>query len=313
MKITKINNAVAILMLMACGSAAAQSGNPSIVGGSTLYNSSYGATTGWLQIWYDPAKYSGPGVCSAVLISPRIALTAAHCLYGSNNEKRAKYGAPYYIEFGFASPMPTGKIANTVPTTPPVYPSGTVYFTATAAAYPSSFFVGPLRNDEDNDIGLIVLDRDVTQSVSNIVPLNVASLPLDQSYVGLPAVAIGYGRTVGTDSSTNGTKYSTPLTIDDYGTYYANTFSWTYDESTGEGSGCNADSGGPVVYNGSHGYLLIGEIIGGGDNSSECQGDSVALDVGAHAGWIQKQVESWNNDADVLQSDPQAVFYYPVE
>lgn len=248
--------------------------SPSIVGGHIETNY-YGV--GWLHIWYK--DYSSPGLCSATLISDHVLLTAAHCIYGS-----ATYGKPVALYFGSQVQAPT--------VTDQQYPDTLDYYKATDWAYSPDFST----DTYDHDVGLVLLDPSVEISLPYI-PVAAQGL----TTTGVKGVAIGYGRSKAQVYATNGVKRSTTVTIS---AVTPTTLIWDFNQQTGEGSGCSGDSGGPVLYlDDAQGPIVIGDISHAGsglDSLVFCRGESVAMNVGTDAKWIQDQSTSWSEAVSFL-------------
>lgn len=168
---------VALLVLAGCtADSALSTDDHAIIGGTR----SMGNAATIMIVGYPPDR-SVIHTCTAVLISPTVALTAAHCIDSPTHPNYA-YGA---FPGDDASPYPF-----LVDLEPHLLPINAVH---------------PHPQYDDQlpffaDIGVVILENALP-----VAPLPIRREPFDQSLVGLPALIIGYGQT--TYMVNNSTRY----------------------------------------------------------------------------------------------------------
>lgn len=163
-----------------------------------------------------PPNRSVIHTCTAVMISPTVALTAAHCI-DSPTHPNYEYGI---FPGDDASPYPF--LVDLEPHLVPVN-----------AVHPH-----PQYDDElpfFADIGVVVLE-----SALPVAPLQIRREPFDQSLVGLPALIIGYGQT--TYMQNNSTRYEAMTKVSGI----ENDTIIVGDSTI---RSCLGDSGGPAIMN----------------------------------------------------------------
>jgi secreted trypsin-like serine protease len=209
----------------------------------------------------DPAMMEMFGVagtkiarCTVTLVTPRIVLTAAHCVRDSG--ATAKFG----IFPGSDDRKVTGK--DLLPTTAAVYDP----------AYPNDPNGG-------HDIGVIVL---ATPLKIPPVPINRAPLT---SAVGKEAKMIGYGLTDGVAFTGDGIKRFATAPI-------AQVTNELIRIGKNPHGTCHGDSGGPLLMDNGSGESLIG-VVSFGD-SSTCVGNSFFQRLDTQMAWVDQQIKKYD-------------------
>ena len=205
--------ALAIALASACSvDATVSTDETAIIGGTR----STGSSATIMIVGYPPDR-SIIHTCTAVLVAPTVALTAAHCIDAATHPNY-QYGV---FPGDDASPYPF--LVDLEPHLLPV-----------TAVYPHPSYDDQLPFFAD--IGVVVLETALP-----VAPLQIRRTPFDQSLVGLPALIIGYGQT--TYMVNNSTRYEAMTKVSgiDNDTIIVG--------DTAQRS-CLGDSGGPAIMNG---------------------------------------------------------------
>ena len=183
--------------------------------------------------------HGGDFLCSVVLIGGRVALTAAHCTYGFENDL-----APLRVRFDASIPPdePEAGVAIEALRTHPDYSTN-----------PSS------------DIAVIVLAAD-----PGIPPVPWSSIPLDANVIGEPLTLVGLGDTVLDDVGAP-RRRRVEVSLDELTTTHLR---W---DGVAGGS-CHGDSGGAAFADLGAGPVLLG-VLSEGDPSCEGWGSATRSDV----------------------------------
>ncbi len=202
---------LAPVLLAACTAEGVSTDEHAIIGGTR----SEGNAATIMLVGYPPDR-SVIHTCTAVMISPTVALTAAHCIDSPTH--------PNYVYGVFpgddASPYPF--LVDLEPHLLPV-----------ASVHPHTQYDDQLPFYAD--IGVVVLENALP-----VAPLQIRRLPFDQSLVGLPALIIGYGQT--TYMQNNSTRYEAMTNVSGI----ENDTIIVGDTSK---RSCLGDSGGPAIMN----------------------------------------------------------------
>lgn len=192
--------------------------------------------------------------CTVTLVTPRVVLTAAHCVRDAGTT--ARFG----IFPGGDDRKITGK--DLLPTTAAVYDP----------AYPNDPHDG-------HDIGLIVL---ATPLKTPPVPINRASLT---DAVGKQARMIGYGVTDGVAFTGDGVKRSASAPI-------AEVTSELIRIGKNPHGSCHGDSGGPLLMDNGSGEALIGVVSFGDSNTFV--GNSFFERLDTQMAWVDEQIAKYD-------------------
>ncbi len=211
-------------------------------------------------------------ICSANLITPRLALTAAHCSAHIPIEAIVDLGrvfvgtestnAEYALELEDALEHP-----DYVPL--------------------SNGGAGTLG---ENDFALLWLAEDAP-----VQPSWLRLEALDDSVIGETVTSVGYGIT---DSSGrgSGTKRSAPLTIDELEEMFIVSYS---DTNENEANICSGDSGGPQFYVDEDGRQIQWAVHSWGDQY--CMYSSGSTRVDMVADWLLEHIEATHGTTDLCE------------
>lgn len=178
--------------------------------------------------------------CSGVLVSPRVVLTAGHCLRGAGT-----YGG---FEVFFGASLSAGK--------------GTFVLAGGAAVHPQWDGAGA-----DFDLGLLRLAE---PAPAPAVPVKTPLPGADLLKVGVGIRAVGFGATAA-EKGTDGDKREGALVITEVG-------SSMFRAGPDPAMSCRGDSGGPVLVVTAEGESLAG-ITSGGDDACASEARQARVDV----------------------------------
>jgi MYXO-CTERM domain-containing protein len=225
------------IALAACGCASRVEVSPApIVGGTS---DTHDDAVGALVTWAPTCAIAPNVVCTAVLVAPRVAVTAGHCIDDLRSARAAVFFGP-----DLAGP-------------------GTYVAVARAMAHPS--FDPDTRN---YDVGVLVL-----ASAASPTPIAIDGPPISDAAIGATLRAVGYGITSADDFDyvtagvrREGTMSLTSVTATDFASGPAPAMT------------CRIDSGGPVLATIAGSESLVG-ITAGGDAACLASARNVRLDV----------------------------------
>jgi V8-like Glu-specific endopeptidase len=192
--------------------------------------------------------------CTATLVSPRVLLTAAHCIYGS---RTARYG----VFIGPDDDDVTGK--DLLPVTAAVF--------------------DPMYNDDPgngHDIGVVVLATPLS-----IKPVPINRTPLPASVIGKPARYVGYGLTNGVAMTGDGVRRHATAPI-------AAVSRLLIRIAPNPHGTCHGDSGGPLLMDNGAGEAVIGVVSFG--NDAACRRDSYFQRLDTQVEWVDAQIKKYD-------------------
>jgi MYXO-CTERM domain-containing protein len=233
-----------------------------VVGGSPVAGPNVGATVALM----DPAY--GEFFCSGTLVSPRVVITAAHCLYFN----------------GLLSNHEVTVVANHLQ--PDLAPESLQIPVDALAVHPGfSEFPGatddPDGLGDEPDLGLLIL----SQSITTVAPAPILSLAEFDAGVmpGNPLVIAGFGVTdTASWFSSAGTLYEaqTPFVRGNPTEFVAG------NESSPDS--CSGDSGGPAYWvSGGERFLVGATSRGVASSDLECGGGGIYTLVSSHVEWVE--------------------------
>ena len=182
-------------------------------------------------------------MCSGVLISPTVFLTAGHCADSS-----ATQGYPVYVTFDQQVVLSSPKIAVTLFQAPDYNPS--MYN----------------LNSDMHDVGVAILATPVTDRPIATLPTAGLLASLNPK-PGTPLTVVGYGVDQIGQSGKKGQVYTNDKTRD-YGTIkYRSLTAWIHADQVKVDGACFGDSGGPayMTINGVEQLVGVGSVVNGYD------------------------------------------------
>ncbi|TNE47258.1 MAG: trypsin-like serine protease [Deltaproteobacteria bacterium] len=216
--------------------------------------------------------------CTATLVSPKIVLSAAHCISGVINNLKNKKAAYFRVD--------TAKTSGTGFTSE--------YFPFDVAKnHPGYGGTGGAISD---DVGYAVLKDPLTK----VTPIPLSSASMDLSWIGKRMLFLGYGL-IQTSPKRQGTnhKHSLELPIRQV---IADRFE-VYEKSR---SICSGDSGGPALFTVDGKLRIVGVnsyVQGSQSNGNpNCDGSGWCFRVDAYMIWLMSEINSYGyqcvNDSD---------------
>jgi V8-like Glu-specific endopeptidase len=192
--------------------------------------------------------------CTTTLISPRVLITAAHCIFDTK-------GARYGVFLGNDDRKVTGK--DLLPVTTALY--------------------DPMYNTDPgngHDLAVVVLATPLT-----LAPVPVNRAPLPASTVGKDARYVGYGLTNGVTATGDGIKRMATAPL-------AQVTGQLIRIATNPHGTCHGDSGGPLLMDNGGGEAIIG-IVSFGDDAT-CRKNSYFQRVDTQVAWVDQQIKKYD-------------------
>jgi secreted trypsin-like serine protease len=279
----------AVALVLPAGAGAAT--QPRVVGGSATAASSYP----WQgALVYSGSRYGGSDaqrqLCGAVLITPRIALTAAHCIVNTDLD----------LLGGDLDPNDADVVLNET-----TLSTGSGEHHALQAIYVQSGYDPSLNT---NDVAYLVMS-----SATGMTPINLAG-PTETALwtPGYPTQVSGYGYTAEGGPASNTLRVTTvPIVADSTcgspgvygGLFYASSMVCAGSLSGGVDS-CNGDSGGPLESPAQGGiYRLIG-LVSWGIGCAEPNHPGVYARLGGGSGTLHQLVVNDVSSVETAQGLP---------
>ena len=200
-------------------------------------------------------RMSNNGLCTGTLIAPRVVLTAAHCIVSDQR------GALVPVHVQDVSVVVNGSLLEQSRVVDAIF-------------HPNYNGATLPELQKGNDVALVYLE-----TAFRTTPINLDRMTSMQrlNQVGL---IVGFGKTIGYDSSSAGQKNSTPIQVIQY---QNNLFTLRSPDQTYR-SACHGDSGGPLYF-GTGAQKVVSGITSFGPDGS-CTKDVFYVSVAAHLSWI---------------------------
>jgi uncharacterized protein (TIGR03382 family) len=218
-----------------------------IIGGDLSESSEFSAT-GMIMA-------EGVLVCTATLIAPDVALTAAHCLH----------------------PPPFGALGFTLDSDAA---NGTDALISIKVTHQHPDFDGSVDPYVDlatrNDIGVLILDRPITDVPPELIDEPIFDTPLDN---GTDLAMCGYGWEVW-NSGGLPRKRDAMMVVD-------RTADFEFSTMPANPQPCNGDSGGPLIVNDQGSRRIVGLVSRAMGRSSMCDTGAIVTRVAPYAEWIR--------------------------
>ncbi len=259
-----------------------------LVDGMALPTWPTGATAALLATASDGITREGAFMCSAVLVSPTEALTAAHCVALVEADAAEEgWQLDWWVSF---APDVRGFDGSE-----PVLPSDTVGVEE-VVAHPGFAEAGPLRSDRPDRAHDIAVLRLAEPAPAAPVPIARPSAALDAALDAAPVAVwvAGYGFEVAGSEATRGRRLGGPSRLFAVGTHELRVGRQTEPGAGAEGLAekCGGDSGGPTFLQTPEGWRLIGLTSRAWAGDGVCAVAGLDTRVDAYADWIDAVAES---------------------
>ena len=232
---------------------------------------------GALTALFPDDDYTG-SFCSATLIAPSWALTAAHCINGYQGRVRGKGldPDPSYLHLFLGVRAEERE-------------EGTLHAARRVVIHPNY----DVQTDSHYDVALVEL----AAPVEGVAPVPIHRAPMSADQVGLEITYVGFGTTdPDSDEGESGVKRSATLTL----SAVMPTLYMTRQE---EGGVCFGDSGGPGLVEAEEGTLEVLGVNSSVIGSPTCRRFSAQVRVDAHQTWIDAVMQG-DDAGDGCLADP---------